>query len=111
MLSALANDYVAFSLSQRQATINSGVKYLDEQAPAILREVATLENELSKFRETNKMMDPLAMVSTIENRRNDLANEWQKLQLEQAQLESNLNSVKSGQLSLLRVAPHPPLVN
>jgi capsular exopolysaccharide synthesis family protein len=99
VLSALANDYVAFSLSQRQATLNSGVKYLDQQAPAILREVATLENELSKFRETNKMMDPLAMVSTIETRRNDLANEWQKLQLEQAQLESNLNSVKSGQLS------------
>jgi len=99
VLSALANDYVAFSLSQRQATINSGVKYLDEQAPAILREVATLENQLSKFRETNKMMDPLAMVSTIETRRNDLANEWQKLQLEQAQLESNLNSVNSGKLS------------
>ena len=99
VLSALANDYVAFSLSQRQATLNSGVKYLDEQAPAILREVATLENQLSKFRETNKMMDPLAMVSTIETRRNDLANEWQKLQLEQAQLESNLNSVNSGKLS------------
>ena len=99
VLSALANDYVAFSLSQRQATLNSGVKYLDQQAPAILREVTTLENKLSRFRETNKMMDPLAMVSTIETRRNDLATEWQKLQLEQAQLESELNSVNSGQLT------------
>jgi hypothetical protein len=34
------------------------------------------------------MMDPLAMVSTIETRRNDLASQWQILQLEQAQLES-----------------------
>jgi succinoglycan biosynthesis transport protein ExoP len=99
VLSALANDYVAFSLSQRQATITSGVKYLDQQAPAILREVATLENQLSRFREANKMMDPIAMVSTIENRRNTLANEWQNLQLEQAQLESRLNSVKSGRLT------------
>ena len=99
VLSALANDYVAFSLSQRQATITSGVKYLDQQAPAILREVATLENQLSRFREANKMMDPIAMVSTIENRRNTLANEWQNLQLEQAQLESKLNSVKSGRLT------------
>ena len=99
VLSALANDYVAFSLSQRQATLNSGVKYLDQQAPAILREVTTLENKLSRFRETNKMMDPLAMVSTIETRRNDLASQWQILQLEQAQLESELNSVNSGQLT------------
>jgi polysaccharide biosynthesis transport protein len=49
VLSALANDYVAFSLSQRQATLNSGVKYLDQQAPAILREVTTLENKLSQI--------------------------------------------------------------
>lgn len=99
LLTALANDYVAFSLSQRQATITSGVKYLDEQAPTILREVATLENQLSRFREANKMMDPIAMVSTIESRRSALANEWQNLQVEQAQLESQLNSVKSGYLS------------
>lgn len=99
VLNALANDYVAFSLSQRQATINSGVKYLDEQAPAILRQVATLENQLSRFREANKMVDPLAMVTTIEGRRDALANQWQALQLEQAQLESELNSVKSGRLS------------
>jgi succinoglycan biosynthesis transport protein ExoP len=99
VLSALANDYVAFSLSQRQATLNSGVKYLDQQAPAILREVATLENQLSRFRETNKMMDPIAMVTTIETRRNSLADEWQNLQIEQAQLESELNSVNSGRLT------------
>ena len=99
LLAALANDYVAFSLSQRQATLNSGVKYLDQQAPAILREVATLENQLSRFREANKMVDPIAMVSTIESRRNNLADEWQNLQIEQAQLESQLNSVKSGHLS------------
>jgi capsular exopolysaccharide synthesis family protein len=99
VLAALANDYVGFSLSQRQATLNSGVKYLDQQAPAILREVATLENQLSRFREANKIVDPVAMVSTIETRRNSLANEWQELQLQQAELESQLNSVKSGYLT------------
>ena len=99
VLAALANDYVAFSLSQRQATLDSGVKYLDQQAPAILREVASLENQLSRFREANKMVDPVAMVTTIETRRNSLANDWQNLQLEQAQLESQLNSVESGRLS------------
>ena len=99
VLAALAHDYVAFSLSQRQATLDSGVKYLDQQAPAILREVATLENQLSRFREANKMVDPIAMVSTIESRRNSLANDWQILQVEQAQLESQLNSVESGHLT------------
>jgi capsular exopolysaccharide synthesis family protein len=99
VLAALANDYVVFSLSQRQATLNSGVKYLDQQAPAILREVATLENQLSRFREANKIVDPIAMVTTIETRRNSLANEWQELQLQQAELESQLNSVKSGYLT------------
>ena len=99
ILAALAHDYVAFSLSQRQATLDSGVKYLDQQAPALLREVATLENQLSRFREANKMVDPIAMVSTIESRRNSLANDWQNLQVDQAQLESQLNSVESGHLS------------
>ena len=99
ILAALANDYVAFSLSQRQATLDSGVKYLDQQAPAILREVATLETQLSRFREANKMVDPIAMVSTIESRRNSLSNDWQSLQVEQAQLESQLNSVESGHLT------------
>jgi polysaccharide biosynthesis transport protein len=99
VLAALANDYVAFSLSQRQATLDSGVKYLDQQAPAILREVVTLETQLSRFREANKMVDPIAMVSTIEGRRNSLSNDWQNLQVEQAQLESQLNSVESGRLT------------
>ena len=35
ILRQLAKDYTTFSLTQRQAAVNSGVRFLDEQAPSI----------------------------------------------------------------------------
>jgi capsular exopolysaccharide synthesis family protein len=98
ILRQLAKDYTAFSLSQRQAAVNSGVRFLDEQAPGIEARVQKLSQEMLKFRERNNFIDPAAAASQILGARSDLVNQLRSLQTAQVQLDSQLKSIQSGTL-------------
>ena len=98
ILRQLAKDYTAFSLTQRQAAVNSGVRFLDEQAPAIEERVQKLSQEMLKFRERNNFVDPAAAASQILGAREGLVNQLRTLQNEQVQLDSQLKSIQTGKL-------------
>lgn len=98
ILRQLAKDYTAFSLTQRQAAVNSGVRFLDEQAPAIEERVRKLSQEMLKFRERNNFVDPAAAASQILGAREGLVNQLRTLQNEQVQLDSQLKSIQTGKL-------------
>lgn len=98
ILGQLAKDYIAFSLTQRQAAVNSGVRFLDEQAPAIEARVQKLSQEMLKFRERNNFVDPATAASQILGAREGLVNQARVLQNEQVQLDSQLKSIQTGKL-------------
>ena len=98
ILRQLAKDYTAFSLTQRQATMNSGVRFLDEQAPAIESKLRKLSQEMLKFRERNNFIDPQTAAGQILGAREGLVNQLRVLQSEQVQLDSQLKSVQTGKL-------------
>lgn len=98
ILRQLAKDYTAFSLTQRQAAVNSGVRFLDEQAPAIEARVQKLSLEMLKFRERNNFVDPATAAGQILGAREGLVNQLRTLQNEQVQLDSQLKSVQTGKL-------------
>ncbi len=98
ILRQLAKDYTAFSLTQRQAAMNSGVQFLDEQAPAIESRVQKLSLEMLKFRERNNFVDPATAASQILGAREELVNQLRTLQNEQVQLDSQLTSIQTGKL-------------
>lgn len=98
ILRQLAKDYTAFSLTQRQSAVNSGVRFLDEQAPAIEERVTKLSQEMLRFRERNNFVDPAAAASQILGAREGLVNQLRTLQNEQVQLDSQLKSIQTGKL-------------
>jgi polysaccharide biosynthesis transport protein len=98
ILTGLAQEYTKFSLTQRQAAVDSGVKFLDEQAPDLLQRVERLQKELRTFRERNNFLDPGSMAGSIQGSRDGLVSQLRGLQIQQVQLESQLASVQSGRL-------------
>ncbi len=101
ILDALARRYVAFSQEQRQQTLDSGMRFLDQQAPDLLARVDALQDELRAFRVRNGFLDPLAQSQTLQQSRDALAGELRGLQQSQAQLESQAKAIRAGRMVLL----------
>ncbi|MCS5697523.1 polysaccharide biosynthesis tyrosine autokinase [Cyanobium sp. FGCU-52] len=98
ILTQLSQEYARFSLQQRQSAVDSGMRFLDKQAPDIEGRVEKLQRELREFRQRHKFLDPSSVASSIQGTRDGLVSQSRSLQLQQAQLESQLASVRSGKL-------------
>jgi capsular exopolysaccharide synthesis family protein len=98
ILSELANIYTRFSLTQRQEALDSGIKFLDRQAPEIQQRVDRLQNEMLRFRERNNNLDPADNARAILSTREGLLVQLRQLQTQQVELNSRLASIASGKL-------------
>jgi len=98
ILNQLSQAYTRFSLTQRQEAMASGVKFLDQQAPDIMRRVEGLQNEMLNFRKRNNNLDPGDNAKNILGTREGLIAELRGLQKQQVQLTSRLDSIQSGKL-------------
>lgn len=109
ILENLARDYVNFSLAQRQLSIESGMKWLNSQAPSILASVNKYEARLRDFREKNMVLDPSENASVIIAQRDALVRQVSQLQLEQAQLQNQIETVRTGKLSYTPTGAPTPI--
>jgi capsular exopolysaccharide synthesis family protein len=98
ILTQLSQEYIKFSKASRRAAVDSGVRFLDEQAPDLLRRSEKLQKELRTFRERNNFLDPSAQAAALLSARDDMVASLSALQVEQVQLESRIASVKAGKL-------------
>ena len=98
ILNLLSQSYTRFSLTQRQEAMASGVKFLDEQAPDIMRRVESLQNEMLNFRKRNNNLDPADNARSILGVRETLIGELRALQRQQVELTSRLASIQTGKL-------------
>ncbi len=98
ILNQLSQSYTRFSLTERQAALDSGVKFLDQQAPEIMQRVERLQSEMMRFRERNNNLDPGDSAKAILGTREALVQQLRNLQSEQVQLDSQLASIKTGKL-------------
>ena len=98
ILTQLSQDYIRFSQTQRQAALESGIRYLDKQAPDILKRVDALQDELRSFRERNVTLEPGTTAGSIQGERDGLVTQLRTLQREQVQLQTQLASVEAGRL-------------
>ncbi len=98
ILNQLSQIYTRFSLTERQATLDSGVRFLDQQAPEIMQRVEKLQGEMLRFRERNNNLDPGDSAKAILGTRENLVQQLRGLQSNQVQLDSQLASINSGKL-------------
>jgi succinoglycan biosynthesis transport protein ExoP len=98
ILTDLSQIYTRFSQKQRQEALDSGIKFLDRQAPEIQQRVDVLQNEMLRFRERNKNLDPIDNAKSILETREELLKQLRLLQTQQVDLNSKLASISSGRL-------------
>lgn len=98
ILNELSKDYTKFSKTQRQAALDSGVEFLNQQAPGINSRVVKYEAQLKAFREKYNILDPSSLASSIIGKRDSLVSRILDLQIEQSELVSKLKSAESGRL-------------
>jgi capsular exopolysaccharide synthesis family protein len=99
ILNELSKDYTKFSKSQRESALNSGVDFLEQQAPGLRNNVSKLEAQLLDFRQKYKVLDPSDFAAKIVSNRDSLVAKSMALQVEHNELESKLASVQSGRLN------------
>jgi hypothetical protein len=57
-LTALANAYLGYSLSQRQQRLAEGLRFLDRQGPILQGKTAEIQAQLAQFRRSNNLLEP-----------------------------------------------------
>ena len=100
ILEALSRSYVAFSQVQRQEALDSGVRFLGQQAPELLARMDSLQDELRRFRVRYGYLDPTVQSGQLQASRDSLTGALRDLQRQQATLESQLASTRIGRLQL-----------
>jgi len=98
ILNQISQEYIKFSKAQRRAAVDSGVRFLDEQAPDLLQRTEKLQKELRSFRERNNFLDPAAQAASLQGSRDGLVGQLRGLQIQQSQLDSQIASAKAGRL-------------
>ncbi len=98
ILKELSKEYTRFSLTQRQAALDSAIKFLDRQGPEIVSRLNELNKELLRFRQENNFLDPSTTAASILSAREELVSQLRTLQNEQVQLTTQIETIKSGTL-------------
>jgi len=105
----MSQEYLSYSLRQRQEKLNQGLEFLDQQAPELQQRVNVLQNTLAAFRQANGFVEPQEEAGAILVQRQGMEAQLKGLQLEQARLEGREASVRSGRLeSSATAAPLAP---
>ncbi len=105
ILDEVAQQYLEYSFEQRQASLNQGIQFVDDQLPDLRERVNNLEVRLERFRQQYSLLNP-------ENRGDDLSELISQVEEERQQLQTELSQARSLYRSLqgqLSVSPEEAL--
>ena len=95
ILNLVSEDYLAYSLRERRDKLTQGLSFLDEQAPAMQKQVSDLQQQLSTFRSTNSYLEPTEQGGAIQQQRQRLEDLNKELLRKEADLLGLINLIKS----------------
>ncbi|NJL51894.1 MAG: hypothetical protein HC930_06080 [Hydrococcus sp. SU_1_0] len=111
---ATANQYLQYSLEERQNSLNAGVKFIDGRLPELEQRVAELQDRQQKLQQHYNLIDPsekgqelFAQIEDLGQQK--LANERELLELESlaSTLEEQLNLTPKQALAALALNQNP----
>jgi polysaccharide biosynthesis transport protein len=98
VLKGIENQYLAYSLQQRQEKLRQGLQFLDSQAPELQQRVAMVQQQLADFRRQNSLLAPEDQSRQLEGARGELEAQQRRLGQVEARLLGMQALVQSGQL-------------
>lgn len=111
---ATANQYLQYSLEERQNSLNAGVKFIDERLPELEQRVADLQDRQQELQQHYSLIDPsekgqelFAQIDDLGKQK--LANESELLELENlaSTLEQQLNLTPKQAVAALALNQNP----
>ncbi|WOD38908.1 GumC family protein [Nodosilinea sp. E11] len=95
VLELISNRFLRYSLEERKSSISEGVRFIDEQLPALENRVSLLQSQIQSLQEQYLLTDPQAQGAQLSTQLADLSN--QKMQTdsllqEQVTLYRNLQT-------------------
>ncbi len=99
ILEKLSENYLKASLNQKQQRLNDGLKFLNQQAPEIMKKKEELQTKLVSFREKYKLIKPSTESGNIKNQQSEMENQLLSLSAERNRLEDVKNEIKNGTLT------------
>lgn len=99
LLKQLSQTYLQAALNQRQQRLADGIRFLDQQAPALEARTAELQAELAIFRRRHSLLEPTTEGAAIKTRIGSLEEQLTNLQAERGRLQSVRRGILSGTLT------------
>lgn len=99
LLDALSITYLEAALNQRQQRLTDGIRFLDEQAPALEAKTSDLRAQLSSFRKRYNLLEPLSEAGNVRSQANGLEQSLDSLQSERARLLKARSGIVAGTLT------------
>ena len=98
-LTALADAYLAYSLSQRQQRLAEGLRFLDRQGPILQGKTAEIQAQLAQFRRSNNLLEPKEEGLALKQQITAMELESRGLEAERSRLLAARGAILGGTVS------------
>ena len=99
LLENLSSTYLQSALNQRQQRLADGIRFLNQQAPALEARTAELQSELATFRQRHSLLEPITEGGELKTQIGSLEKELANLQAERGRLQSVRQGIEAGTLT------------
>jgi capsular exopolysaccharide synthesis family protein len=99
ILNKLSETYLQAALTQRQQRLADGIRFLDQQAPALQQRTARLQEELARFRQRHNLLEPNAEATALRLKAEQQRDQLQQLAGERARLQAVRRAIANGTLT------------
>lgn len=107
VLEQISEDYLAYSLNERQTNLRQGLQFVETQLTSAQERVDELQRRLQFFREDNQFLDPDSKAAQVVSQAEQLAQQQLALdqQLKQARAELARLQEETGAIATLNSSP------
>ena len=99
LLDQLSQTYLQSALNQRQQRLADGIRFLNQQAPALEARTAELQSELASFRQRYSLIEPTAEGGVLKTQIGTLEEQLAGLQAERGRLQNVRQGILAGSLT------------
>lgn len=99
LLKGVAQVYLDYALKERQEKLTSGLRFLDQQVPALEARLGGIQAEMAAFRRRNDLIDPVDDATAWNRQLKGVEEQLIDLSVERQRLEQARRAIQSGRLT------------
>lgn len=94
VLDLLAKAYLVYSIEERRSDVRQGIEFVEGQLPKLHKQVATLQDQLQKFRQQYDLIDPVGQGKQLSDQLTTTLQQRQETQTQLAKVRALYTSLQ-----------------